>query len=656
MEDPLAFPDEQGAEMSRPNLHAVYLQVALASWTMHFKDPGIIRDSTMKMLETRVVGKTLDRTTKSKEVRYVRFATLHVSETFTDFEDSQLLGADLKTWQELSACFDAAVPSLAHRCFPATSDPSSPDPEPASGVLIASHYSSLVKDIDRLYKLVSIARNMVIGEKAQNTAAEARFDHRICCLISVCVRVTARGYDGDTGTKDEERWQSVVNEFKKLLIASLQYLNNLIVQNERRKLMLWVELFDSSNEEVLSRSSGEHPGHRENGTKGPKDTNAPLAPSTLVLDASDERAQDIQVADDLQQASPAFLLFWGQCSPEITKDLQKEDIKVHPAKVMAECKKRWEAMPDEERTKWDNTHAESLAKYRDDEAKKVAGAGKTDLTLIRDMKGQVEKLRKRISSATQDVRKSQESATPEDAQSANARILIKVTDPMYQKSMGSEAVDSIPAGDEDYRVECTAEFGANILQQGKDDLMKRLETYPDRSAPRAGQTSPNTLAPLQRKPEDALSAPTNDDPAEPYQTEERSEELSSDSDSEDDDYDVAGDDGRGLLTDVPLILGPNEIEVLPMILLTGVVPPPLPSMPGYGTEPEEIIAIKNMHTVRCHLLLAQDNGKNLLRELLIFVAAWDLREEELYFKFMVKIMEAILVNALMPYSYNAFRE
>jgi hypothetical protein len=63
-----------------------------------------------------------------------------------------------------------------------------------------------------------------------------------------------------------------------------------------------------------------------------------------------------------------------------------------------------------------------------------------------------------------------------------------------------------------------------------------------------------------------------------------------------------------------------------------------------------------MHGVRCHLLLAQDNGRNLLRELLIFVAAWDLREEELYFKFMVKIMEAILANQLLPFAYHAFRE
>ncbi|KAK1090486.1 hypothetical protein LTR48_008203, partial [Friedmanniomyces endolithicus] len=52
------------------------------------------------------------------------------------------------------------------------------------------------------------------------------------------------GYDGEAGTGDEEKWQWVVNAYKKLLITSLQFLNNLVAQNERRKLMLWLSLFD----------------------------------------------------------------------------------------------------------------------------------------------------------------------------------------------------------------------------------------------------------------------------------------------------------------------------------------------------------------------------------------------------------------------------
>jgi palmitoyltransferase len=175
--------------------------------------------------------------------------------------------------------------------------------------------------------------------------------------------------------------------------------------------------------------------------------------------------------------------------------------------------------------------------------------------------------------------------------------------------------------------------------------MKRLESFPDRT------TQPSQPAPP--NPESSVAEHAGTGQA--VSTTEEHVEYSEEEDESEDDYGEVGDDGRGLLTDIPLILAPAEIEVLPMIIMSGIVPP-ASNAPGHGSTAEEIHAIKNMHTVRCHLLLAQDNGRNLLRELLIFVAAWDLREDELYYRFMVKIMDAILMNGLMPFSYHAFRE
>jgi palmitoyltransferase len=185
---------------------------------------------------------------------------------------------------------------------------------------------------------------------------------------------------------------------------------------------------------------------------------------------------------------------------------------------------------------------------------------------------------------------------------------------------------SSPAGEKEFRVTIPPAFGAEILQNGKDDLLKRLEPDPDR---------PSGLI-------SHVASPTSPPP--------------DDDDDNDDEYDdIPGDEGRGLLTDVPLILGPTEIEVLPMIIMAGIVEPQEGQL-GYHSDPTIFSSVRSMHGVRCHLLLAQDNGRNLVRELLIFVAAWDLREEELYFKFMVKIMEAILANQLLPFAYHAFRE
>lgn len=110
--------------------------------------------------------------------------------------------------------FRAAIPSLERRSF-AVWDPSSVDYESTSGALIAAHYPGLWKDLERLNDLVSISRNVLtIGEKAQDLAAECAFDQEVFRLVNCCVRVTARGFDGDTGTGDEEKWQWIVNACK----------------------------------------------------------------------------------------------------------------------------------------------------------------------------------------------------------------------------------------------------------------------------------------------------------------------------------------------------------------------------------------------------------------------------------------------------------
>ena len=117
---------------------------------------------------------------------------------------------------------------------------------------------------------------------------------------------------------------------------------------------------------------------------------------------------------------------------------------------------------------------------------------------------------------------------------------------------------------------------------------------------------------------------------------------------EDDEYQDSGELGdqtRGLLTDIPLVLGPQEIEALPMIIQIAICP-------GLGS----VLHGRDMQSLRCNILLAGEAGRNLLRELLIFIAAWDLQDDEVYFLLMKQIMEAVLENGLMPYAYQTFAE
>ena len=170
----------------------------------------------------------------------------------------------------------------------------------------------------------------------------------------------------------------------------------------------------------------------------------------------------------------------------------------------------------------------------------------------------------------------------------------------------------------------TPESAAVTLQAAKDQLMARLAD----AAPSTSNDEESDLIPF---PNDGDSGdqghPLSDDEDE-YQSQGG-----------------AGERERGLLTDIPLVLGPQEIEALPMIIQISMCS-------GQG----ELMQGKDMQGMRCNILLAGDPGHNLLRELLIFIAAWDLQDDEIYFKLMMQIMEAILENGLMPYAYQTFAE
>ena len=171
---------------------------------------------------------------------------------------------------------------------------------------------------------------------------------------------------------------------------------------------------------------------------------------------------------------------------------------------------------------------------------------------------------------------------------------------------------------------------ATTLQEAKDQLMARLqEPVPDHEDGDAFPGSENEEDGDVRGSDVAANGSVGEE-------------------NNDDEYRGPGDQERGLLTDIPLVLSPLEIEALPMLIQMGIV-----RNMGSSKGKE---AAQDMQSVRCNILLAQESGRNLLRELLIFIAAWDLQDDDKYFKIMMTIMEAILENGLMPFAYQAFAE
>jgi palmitoyltransferase len=118
---------------------------------------------------------------------------------------------------DLNEVLGVAVPSLSDRCMsikPPVSATAAPTPEEPDSALIVSHHVSLQKDILRINDLVAIARNVLtIGEAGQNLAAKMQFDASLFKLVTLCIKVSGRGFEFSGGTKEDERkWQLVVND------------------------------------------------------------------------------------------------------------------------------------------------------------------------------------------------------------------------------------------------------------------------------------------------------------------------------------------------------------------------------------------------------------------------------------------------------------
>ena len=132
---------------------------------------------------------------------------------------------------------------------------------------------------------------------------------------------------------------------KKLLITCLQFLNNLIARNEQRKLLLWIELFDSHLENELPSFDD---------IKYKMDLFPHLGRSTDL--ASDYALEGMAATNGLdvyknlhQPASSPFLLYIAEVGPEVKKIFLQRGEKAGSTEIVTECRSRWQTMTKEEK-------------------------------------------------------------------------------------------------------------------------------------------------------------------------------------------------------------------------------------------------------------------------------------------------------------------
>ena len=279
-------------------------------------------------------------------------------------------------------------------------------------------------------------------------------------------------------------------------------------------------------------------------------------------------------------------------------------------------------------------------------ANEVSGVTSRLVEMVDGMAGMASN-RGRAPTALNDLTEAQLDTSPQDsgAVSSSSNPNVQTSKQWNWTNLPDSILYSDPRGKEiqadDTRIGRTPESAARTLQAAKDQLMARLQE----PSPMPGNGDQQARYGDSENGDDQQNGEEGDNPGSDLAADGSVE----DDEGDDDEYHGPGDQERGLLTDIPLVLGPQEIEALPMIIQAGIVN-------TSDNNPTEAEGAHNMQAVRCNILLAQEAGRNLLRELLIFIAAWDLQDDEFYFKMMMQIMEAILQNGLMPFAYQTFGE
>ncbi|KAL9639083.1 MAG: hypothetical protein Q9164_001146 [Protoblastenia rupestris] len=130
----------------------------------------------------------------------------------------QAIGGNPQQWVDINQVFYLAIPALEVQSIP--SDANVTSGATTSSALMTLNYDTLMKDLERLNDILLIARNcLATTQRAQNLAGESLLDQQVLKLIDLCVRVTARGYDGETPSRAEQPWANVIGACESSIVT-----------------------------------------------------------------------------------------------------------------------------------------------------------------------------------------------------------------------------------------------------------------------------------------------------------------------------------------------------------------------------------------------------------------------------------------------------
>ncbi|KAK6346571.1 copper transport protein [Orbilia brochopaga] len=151
--------------------------------------------------------------------------------------------------------------------------------------------------LPKVWELVILGRNLLATkEKGQDLAAESKFEEEVRRLCEICVKHAEK------------------ESYHKVLITCLQFLNNLISGNEKRKMSLWMHLFVPGSTRLLEAAKRKAVKQYQTNPKDPSSSPSSAdskkkSPADLISFAKDIHQEMLKTPQAATPGSQAKLSF-----------------------------------------------------------------------------------------------------------------------------------------------------------------------------------------------------------------------------------------------------------------------------------------------------------------------------------------------------------
>ncbi|KAJ6787924.1 hypothetical protein PWT90_06404 [Aphanocladium album] len=612
-----------GVEGSGETIEERVFSAALICLEGHFTQSPPMGPKTAARITT-MVSKTLEKTHTLRRVR-------------------ETLSHNVEIWIWLTRILAASIPTLTARSvgpLSSLNDPEKGVSPHESTALIVMNYDSIKNDLTVLTKLMHISRNLLVNAEPQvpqDICAAVHFDQMVYQTIILCVNVTSKGYDGEILDEAHRLKLAEITElYKKLLVTSLQQAHNWTAKHDRNKMSFWFDvLFDddgalTGHDDSVADCSGFRPEVAKQQVQHWLDRNSRMCDTArkLLRDYAENHAG--KPPGNLAPIRPLAWNWLPEGSVDVPPDESSEE------KISSVWK-----LDETDRFEQDRAYGRVSReidtwwlKSRDPNYEEwIVG-----MPTIESAQTRTEHCKTNLIHRYSHSYRDDNSLPPDGvADDLSEHDHCPNCHQCHHDDYESDEHEHDHEHDHDHSHDHDHDHDHEHTHEHDHGCYHGHEHAHDHHHDHDHDHSHE----YEHECEHHRHCHHH---GHDYAHDYVDDML--DDDEADDDESYGDGPLTGLLTEVPNILDPKQIEALHMIVKSCIF-----DSSGSGTTR----AGENLQRTRCRMFLALDCGKSLLRELLVFIAVWDKDEESLIYQVTTQIVDAIHRNALIPYAWNSLR-